>query len=249
MTRLSVLLACAAASLRRTRLSVLPACAAAPLAMTRLSVLLLLAAALLAGCGNKPRQPDWLVNADGAQDRFQRAWLSGRDRVAAVEFTRFRHEVSSTAQPGLVARAELTRCAVRVASLDFAPCDGFEPLRADATDAERAYADFLEGRLPPEQAKHLPEDYRPIAAATAGSAQLEKIKSPLSRLVAAAVLLRTGRADPKVLEIAANTASEQGWRRAVLAWLGAQAMRAERAGATEEAARLRRRMEIAAEDR
>src|SRR3954468_20235359 len=89
-------------------------------------------AALLAGCGNKPRQPDWLVNADGAQDRFERAYLSGNDRVATSEFTRFRTEVASTAQPGLVARAELTRCAVRVASLDFAPCAGFEALRGDA---------------------------------------------------------------------------------------------------------------------
>jgi hypothetical protein len=205
--------------------------------------------AALAGCGNKPRQPDWLVNADGAQDRFERAYLTAHDKVAATEFTHFRQEVSSTGQASLVARAELTRCAVRVASLDFAPCAGFEPLRADAADAERAYADFLEGKLAPEQAKLLPEDYRAIAGAGGGTAQLEKIKSPLSRLIAAGVLLRTGKADPKVLEIATDTASGQGWRRAVLAWLGAQALLAEKNGQREEAARLRRRMEIAAEER
>ena len=77
-------------------------------------------AMLLAACGSKPRQPDWLVNADGAQERFERAYLSGHDRVAASEFARFRSEVASTAQPGLVARAELTRCAVRVARLSIA---------------------------------------------------------------------------------------------------------------------------------
>lgn len=216
-----------------------------------MKVLVLLAsgALLLGGCGNKPRQPDWLVNADGAQDRFERAYLSGRDRVAATEFTRLRTEVSSTAQPALAARAELTRCAVRVASLDFAPCEGFAPLRADAPEAERAYADFLEGRLAPEQARLLPKDYQAIAGAEGGAAQVEKIKNPLSRVIAAGVLLRTGRADPKVLEIAANTASEQGWRRAVLAWLGAQALLAEKNGDREEAARLRRRMEIAAQER
>ncbi len=203
---------------------------------------------LAAGCGSKPRQPDWLVNADGAQDRFERAWLQGRDRVAAVEFERFRHEVSSTAQPGLVARAELTRCAVQVASLDFSPCTGFEALRRDAPEAERAYADFLEGRLDPAQAKLLPEDYRGIAGA-GGSAALEKIKDPLSRVIAAGVLLRTGKADPKVLEIATRTASDQGWRRAVLAWLGAQAMLAEKNGDAEQAARLRRRMQLATEQR
>jgi hypothetical protein len=216
--------------------------------MRRLALIAFLGlAALLAGCGSKPRQPDWLVNADGAQDRFERAYLSGRDQVAATEFERFRREVASTGQPALVARAELTRCAVQVASLDFSPCTGFEALRPDAGDAERAYADFLEGRLAPEQAKALPEDYRGLAG-EGGAARLEKIKSPLSRLIAAGVLLRSGSADPKVLEIAAGTASDQGWRRAVLAWLGAQAMLAEKNGDAAEAARLRRRIELAAEE-
>lgn len=205
---------------------------------------------LLAGCGSKPRQPDWLVNADGAQDRYERAYLSGRDRVAQAEFTRFRTEVASTARPSLVARAELTRCAVQVASLDFTPCNGFEPLRRDAGDAERAYADFLAGvPLTPEQAKALPEEYRGVAGGPGGAAALKGIKTPLSRVIAAGVLLRTDRADPEVLQVATETASEQGWRRAVLAWLGAQAMRAEKAGATQEAARLRRRMELAAQER
>jgi len=211
--------------------------------------LLVLAAllALLAGCGNKPRQPDWLVNADSAQDRFERAYLSGRDPAALTEFERFRHEVASTGQPALVARAELTRCAVRVASLDFSPCSGFEPLRPDVGDAERAYADFLEGKLAPDQAKALPEDYRGLVG-EGGAGRLEKIKNPVSRLIAAGVLLRTGSADPKVLEIASSTASEQGWRRAVMAWLGAQAMLADKNGDAEAAARLRRRMELAAEE-
>lgn len=215
--------------------------------MKRLALLIFVLA--LAACGSKPRQPDWLMNADGEQDRFERAYLKGDDKVAASEFTRLRQDVSSTGQPGLAARAELTRCAVRVASLDFQPCAGFEPLRADAPDAERAYADFLAGVVTPEQVKLLPEAYRGVAGGASGAAAVKGIKDPLSRVVAAGVLLRTGKADPEVLQVASDTASEQGWRRAVLAWLGAQAMRAEQAGATEEAAKLRRRMEIAAQER
>ena len=214
--------------------------------MRRLA-LIALAAVLLAACGSKPRQPDWLVNADGAQDRFERAYLQGDDKVAAAEFTRFRTEVASTAQPGLVARAELTRCAVQVASLDFKPCTGFEPLRADAPDAERAYADFLAGRATPEQAKLLPEPYRGIAGGQGGAAAVKGIKDPLERVIAAGVLLRMEKADPEVLQVAADTASDQGWRRSVMAWLGAQAMLAEKAGDTEQAAKLRRRMQLAAD--
>jgi hypothetical protein len=217
--------------------------------MKRALLLLVACAAALAGCGNKPRQPDWLVNADGSQDRYQRAYLSGRDRVATAEFARLRSEVASTAQPALVARAELTRCAMQVASVDFSPCAGFEPLRADAPEAERAYADFLAGTLAPEQARLLPEPYRGIAGGPGSGAAVQAIKDPVSRLIAAGVLLRSGKADPDVLKVATDTASEQGWRRAVMAWLGAPAMRAARAGAVEEAQRLRRRMQLAAEER
>ena len=64
-------------------------------------------------------------------------------------------------------------------------------------------------------------------------------------MLAAGVLLQTGRASPAVIEQAINTASRQGWRRPLLAWLGVQAQRAEQGGDAEEAARLRRRMAIA----
>jgi hypothetical protein len=63
------------------------------------------------------------------------------------------------------------------------------------------------------------------------------------------VLLRNGRADPRVLATASDTASGQGWRRPLLAWLGVQAQRAEQAGATEEAQRVRRRIALAAGER
>jgi len=223
-------------------------CKAGPMGVHALGAFML-ALLVLAGCGDKPRQPDWLMNADSAQERFERAYLSGNDRVAGAEFATLRRELASTAQAGLVARGELTRCAVRVASLEFDACPGFEALRPDAPQAERAYADFLAGKTGVD-AKLLPEQYRGVAAVqSGGGAAVAAIKEPLSRVIAAGVLLRSGRADPQVLQVAADTASEQGWRRAVLAWLGAQAMRAEQAGATEEADRLRRRMALAAEGR
>jgi hypothetical protein len=67
---------------------------------------------------------------------------------------------------------------------------------------------------------------------------------PLSQLVAAGVLLQTGKANPAVIAQAIDTASAQGWRRPLLAWLGVQAQRAEQGGDLDEAARLRRRMDI-----
>lgn len=207
---------------------------------------LLAGVALLAACGGKPRAPDWQMNAHDALERYQQAFLTGAAAAANAEFTRARQQLAATGQAALVARAELTRCALQVASLAFEPCTGFEALRADVPDAERAYADYLAGTLPAAAAPLLPPQHR---AAAGGAADLARIEDPLSRLVAAGVLLRSGRGSPQVLQQAVDTASAQGWRRPLLAWLGAQALRAEQAGAADEAQRLRRRMALVAGER
>ena len=200
---------------------------------------------LLTACGSKPRAPDWQMNAHDSLARYVNSYLAGEDRVATAEFARARTELQSTGQPAMVARAELTRCAARVASLVLDPCEGFRALRGDAPAAERAYADYLAGHLAPAAAALLPSQYQRVAgAASAGAGDVRAIEDPLSRLVAAAVLFRTGRASPEVLMLASDTASAQGWRRPLLAWLGVQAARADQAGATEEAQRLRRRMAL-----
>lgn len=212
------------------------------------SILILLVFAALAGCGSKPREPDWQMNAHGALERYVKAYMSGNARVEASEFERARNELGATGQPGLVARAELTRCALRVASLAFEPCDGFERLRADSPPPERAYADYLAGTVAPADVALLPSQYRAISG-QGGAAAVKAIEDPVSRLIAAGVLFRRNEATPELLVLAYETASEQGWRRPLLAWLGVAAQRAEQGGALEEAQRLRRRMALAAGER
>lgn len=205
---------------------------------------LAIVALLLSGCGSKPPVPDWQMNAHGALERYVSAFMGGNARVEAAEFARARDELSRTGDASLVARAELTRCALRLASLVIEPCIGFEALRLDASPAERAYADYLAGRAQPRDAALLPPAHRAVAAAGADAAAVKAIADPVARLVAAGVLFGTGRASPEVLLLAVDTAAAQGWRRPLLAWLGVQARRAEQSGALQEAERLRRRMAL-----
>ena len=207
---------------------------------------LLCAALVLGACARTP-PPEWQVNAKMALDRALAAHLSGEVRADAAEIEAARREVSRTGRIDLAARAELAYCAARVASLSFEPCARFETLRSHAPRAESAYADYLEGRVQAQDIALLPAAHRDVAAAT-GGAQLERIEDPLSRLIAAAVLLRTGRADPAVVATAVDTASAQGWRRPLLAWLKVQLALAEKAGADTEVDRLRRRIAIVAGD-
>jgi len=85
-----------------------------------------------------------------------------------------------------------------------------------------------------------------LTASTPAAAQaaLAAIEDPLARLVAAAVLLRTGRAGPEVVVRAVDTASAQGWRRPLLAWLDVQLRGAQGAGDAEAAERIRRRIRL-----
>jgi hypothetical protein len=203
---------------------------------------------LLQGCASQPAVPDWQLSAKSASDRFVTAYLTGNTRVEALEFDKARQALSSTGRPDALARLELLRCATRVASLVLEPCAGFELLRADASAADLAYADFLAGSGTAQKTALLPAAQQRLASAapTAQASVMQAMDEPLSRLVGAGVLMRTGQASPAALTQAVETASAQGWRRPLLAWLGVQALRAEQAGDMDEAKRLRRRMDVAA---
>ena len=177
--------------------------------------------ALAVGCSNNPPVAEWQQNAFDSLQVFQQLYLRGDTQGAESEFKRARMELTSTGRTELVARAELIRCAAQVASLVFEPCKGFEALQKDAGTEERAYAAYLEGRGP--------------HSAT---------NEPFSRLVGYGVQMRTASIDPQGIANAVEISSSQGWRRPLLAWLGVQLKRAEQAGDSETAARLKRRIEL-----
>lgn len=182
--------------------------------------LLVAAVVFIGGCASAPQPPDWQLNAAQSLQAFQQYYLAG-DVRAEPEFVRARSEIARTGREDLLGRAELVRCAVRAASLEFDECPAFEALRAGARTEELAYAEYLSGR----------------GKRAAGA-------DALSRLVAAGVQLKNGVATPAVIEQAIEIASAQGWRRPLLAWLGVLEKRAQDAGDNEAAARVRRRIDL-----
>ena len=204
-------------------------------------------AAVLAACSSTPPPPDWQMNAKTSLERATAAYLTGNSRIEAVEFARARADLARTGWADLLARAELTRCAARVASLEFDDCPGFAALAQDAPAAEHAYARYLAGKATAADAALLPAAHREVLAGSASADALRRMPDPLARLVAIGVLLRSGRAEPAMFALAADTAASQGWSRPLLAWLNAQAQRAETAGEVEEVARLRRRIRLVSE--
>lgn len=207
--------------------------------------LLLACTFVLAGCAGGPPAPDWQASAHAALAAHSAAWLGGRERVAAQELETARREVARTGDAAQMARVELTVCALRFASLEPGDCPAFAPLAADAGAAANAYAAYLTGRWQGLDAQLLPPAQRGVPGTTDAPALLRGIDDPLSRLVAAAALLRAGRLPPAGIELAIDTASAQGWRRPLLAWLGFDRDRLRAAGDAAAAAERQRRMDYA----
>lgn len=215
-------------------------------------------ALLLSACASTPPPPAWQANAFASLNSYTSAYLAGNTRVADFEFARAKLEIARTGRPDLMARTELVRCAAKVASLEPGPCEGYDALAADAQPAEQAYAAFIAGRWTGIKPELLPAQYRgllaqarqgtasPTAAASAAplASQLGQIEDPLSRLIAAGVLFKKELLTPVDIGLAIDSASNQGWRRPLLAWLGVEFKRAQEASDTVAAASIQRRINL-----
>jgi hypothetical protein len=206
---------------------------------------------LLGACASAPPPPDWQASAHSALGSYTSAYLAGNTRVAEHEFNRAKAEVARTGRPDLMARLELTRCATQVASLDFSPCTAYQTLAMDAKPPERAYAAFLSGDWTTLDPAQLPAPYQTLvtqaqrqSATVQTNSPLGQIQDPLSRLVAAGMLYKKELITPDGIALAVEMASNQGWRRPLLTWLGVQIKHSQAAGDTATAASLQRRLDM-----
>jgi hypothetical protein len=199
---------------------------------------LILLSLLIAGCATQAPTPAWQTDARGALDGYTDDWLRGDSAAADAEFAQARGASASTGRFDMVAQAELVRCGVQATALTF-ECPGFASLASDATPAQRAYAAYLDGRWEGLDAALLPPQHRTVPASG-----LTGVTDPLARLIAAGALFKAGRITPADIDAAVDTASAQGWRRPLLAWLGVQEQRARAAGDLDAAAQLRRRIAL-----
>lgn len=203
---------------------------------------------VLSGCASGPAPQVWESNAQSALQNASTAYLTGNARVEEQDFARTLRELRATGRADLVANAELTRCAARAASLVFDDCPAYLPLAADVGAEQRAYADYLAGRWQGLKADLLPKHHAAVIANPATAAALLQTKEPLSLLVAAGILLKHGNLTQPALDevslMAVQTASNQAWRRPLLAWLGVQIKSAESKGDATQVASLKRRVDL-----
>ncbi|MBI3527898.1 MAG: hypothetical protein HY067_08005 [Betaproteobacteria bacterium] len=201
----------------------------------------------LAACAGGPMPPEWQSQSHASLERFRQQYLDGNSRLAERSFTDAKAAVAATGRPELAARAELVRCALATAALDIGACADFDSMRNEATADDRAYGSFLSGQWRAQDVARLPSQYRTVASARDEAARnkaMQQIADPVSRLVAAGALFRLAQLSPEGLGTAVDTASAQGYRRPLLAYLNVQAKRAEAAGDSATLQSIRKRIDL-----
>ncbi len=199
----------------------------------RMPVLLGLASLILVACASKTPAPNWALEAQSASERAVQAYLKGQTRVADVEWGKTFNEVAATGLPSQMARMALLQCAAQTAALELTDCPRYQRYAAGAEPAEQAYARYLVGAHSAADVPLLPQAQQAMATQLLAAEQAGvglPAAQALSQLTAAGVALRAGAITKVQVQQAVQVASQQGWRRAVMAWLLVEQRWAQSAG-------------------
>jgi hypothetical protein len=178
------------------------------------------------GCGGSQTIPDWTYTAFDKLEAYKQASLAEKTAVAELHFQSAIAEVKKSGDLVLLARIHLTHYAVQTALLES--FDDGEFLKIQAVQSDRsneAFYAFLKGNFRREDITFLPPQYvvavKDILDGRKSSLadDLRGISDPLSRLVMTGRLVLSGYEDETMLLSAQETASRQGWKKALLVYL------------------------------
>ena len=206
---------------------------------------------LLAGCGAKPA-PVWIAAGHKQLETFKQDFLTGREpTITEFHFRKAVEEIKKGGDADLLGKAWLTRMALQVAVREELEVGEYlKTEAAEAVPANRNFYRFLKGDAATVDVLLLPESYRPFwtafrsGDAAKAAVAITAIDDPLSRLIASGLAVRHGLETEVILRTAVETASQNGWKRALLAWLERLKSSHEAAGDAEKASAIRSRIDM-----
>lgn len=201
-------------------------------------MLSLISLVMVTACGSGgPTVPDWKSDSVELIERYKKHALLGEITLAERYFQQAIRATGGAGRVNETARLWLVRCATRRASLLDDQCNEYAELaRIETRLEDRAYYQFVMldwGNLDPAK---LPPHYAALIRAEPAkvNAQIAAIEDPLSRLLAASLTTSRKQADRATWTIAAETASDQGWRQPLLTYLKLLEKQAQAQGLVEE---------------
>ncbi|MFH2119956.1 MAG: hypothetical protein ABIJ25_06110 [Pseudomonadota bacterium] len=206
---------------------------------------------LLAGCGAKPA-PVWIAAGHKQLETFKQDFLTGREPpITEIHFRKAVEEIKKGGDADLLGKAWLTRMALQVAVREEMEEGGYlKTEAAEAVPANRNFYRFLKGDAATVDVSLLPEPYRPFwmafrsGDAAKAAVAIAAIEDPLPRLIAAGLAVSHRLENDAILQIAVETASQNGWKRALFAWLERLQSSHEAAGDAAKASAIQSRIDM-----
>lgn len=205
----------------------------------------------IGGCGSKAA-PTWYAAGHQQLETFKEDFLSGRAPfVTENHFQKAVEEIKKGGDLDLLGKAWLTRMALQIAVLENPEAGEYRAIAAvEAVPGNDQFHLLLTDDAARVDGTLLPAQYRPLLQALQSGSPSEaeravvEIDAPLSRLIAAGLAVRRNLVNEAILQSAVQTASQNGWKRALLAWLERLAVFHETAGEAAKAASIRQRMGV-----
>jgi hypothetical protein len=180
---------------------------------------------LLAGCSTKA-VPDWIKTSHNQLESYKKHFLQGRDRLAEISFQKTVSEIKSGGDLRLLQIAYLTRSALQAAVLESFDDQDYRKLEAVEPHPENIHFHaFLLGAFDRVDEQFLPPQYRQFLRACKNGKQsdidlaITAIEDPLSRLITSGLAVQKQLYREQTINTAIQTASEQGWKKALLTYL------------------------------
>lgn len=200
---------------------------------------------VVAGCSSQPA-PLWQQDGNTSMLNFINAYMEGNDKFSENYYIKLTESLNLTADPDIMIKAPLTKCAMRIALFGDMSCPEAEPYVEVIKKKDNIkYFNFVSGK-----ASDLPSRYKDFIKSPAACSpevvnmKIKKLDEPLSKIIASSLAFRNNCYDEKTLLNAADAASAEGWKKTVVTYLNVLLKFYEEKGFAEKAEAVAKRIEL-----
>ncbi|MBN2515805.1 MAG: hypothetical protein JXC33_07200 [Deltaproteobacteria bacterium] len=204
----------------------------------------------LGGCASKA-VPQWQTASFNHMETFKQHYLAGDEQNAERYFSKAIADIKKSGRIDILAKGYLTKYAIQAATLEA--ISGTEFLEINNVRPDRInmnFYTFLTGTFDTVDNEILPPRYKQFIVTFQDGTinelnrDIAHIKDPLSRLIAVGLTIKHRRYNEATLKIALNTASVEGWKKALVAYLKQIQSLYENTGHKQKAEQIQKQLNI-----
>jgi hypothetical protein len=180
----------------------------------------------ICACSSSQPIPQWKDTASRQLENYKTNFLTDKEDADEPHFIKARNAISSNNDLQMLAKAYLIKYALHTAVLeDFDDSDFLRIDKLEPNAANRAYYDLLKGNISQLNEAKLKPVYQKLLRLmrdknlSVAAREISSIDDPLSRLIACGIWVKYMPYNEDVIKLAINTASQDGWKKPLWAYL------------------------------